>query len=71
VRQLCVCDTLPVDITTAILARWLTDPSSRDFELHELAVITAIISSSPQNLFLDQGVCVIDMSSTSPPPFKA
>ncbi len=28
--------------SSAILARWLTDPSSRDFELHELAVITAM-----------------------------
>jgi hypothetical protein len=33
--------------SSAILARWLTDPSSRDFELHELAVIIAVISSSP------------------------
>lgn len=26
--------------SSAILARWLTDPTSRDFELHQLAVIT-------------------------------
>jgi hypothetical protein len=32
--------------SSTILARWLTDPSSRNFELHELAVITAVISSS-------------------------
>jgi hypothetical protein len=34
-----------VDTTVAILTRWLTDPSSRDFELHKLAVITAVIYS--------------------------
>lgn len=28
--------------SSAILARWLTDPSSRDFELNELAVITGM-----------------------------
>ena len=28
--------------SSAILARWLTDPSSRDFELHELAVVTGM-----------------------------
>ncbi|GAA2783015.1 hypothetical protein [Saccharopolyspora taberi] len=28
--------------SSAVLARWLTDPSSRDFELHELAVITGM-----------------------------
>lgn len=28
--------------SSAILARWLTDPSSRDFPLHELAVITGM-----------------------------
>jgi hypothetical protein len=30
------------------LVRWLTDPSTRDFDLDELVVITAIISSSTQ-----------------------
>ncbi|GAB3162030.1 hypothetical protein GCM10027258_80220 [Amycolatopsis stemonae] len=28
--------------SSAILARWLNDPTSRDFELHELAVITGM-----------------------------
>ncbi|WNV83094.1 hypothetical protein [Umezawaea sp. Da 62-37] len=28
--------------SVAILARWLTDPSSRDFDLSELAVITGM-----------------------------
>jgi hypothetical protein len=41
-------DTLSFCDSSAILARWLTNPTSRDFELHELAVIIAVISSSPQ-----------------------
>ena len=32
---------MTVYITTAILLRWLTDPSSRDFDLEDLVVITA------------------------------
>lgn len=33
--------------SSAILARWLTEPASRDFDLDDLVVITGIISSSP------------------------
>jgi hypothetical protein len=31
--------------SAAILARWLTDPSSRDFALDDLVVITAMVGS--------------------------
>jgi hypothetical protein len=33
---------------TAILVRWLLDPSSREFDVGDLAVLIALISSSPQ-----------------------
>lgn len=48
--------------SSAILAHWLTDPSSRDFELHELAVVTGIISSSLPNFASDHRSYVEDMS---------
>lgn len=31
--------------STAILLRWITDPASRDFDLHELAVVVAMTGS--------------------------
>lgn len=34
--------------SSAIAARYITDPSSRDFALRDLAVIIALISSSSQ-----------------------
>jgi hypothetical protein len=29
--------------STALLLRWIHDPGSRDFELHEVAVVTAMV----------------------------
>lgn len=34
--------------SSAIITRYIKEPSIRDFELHELVVITGIISSSTQ-----------------------
>ena len=50
--------------SSAILARYLTEPDSRDFELHELAVVTGIISSSLPNFASDHRPYVEDMSLT-------
>lgn len=36
------CDSKIVYITVPIVARWLTEPSSRDFDLNALAVITGM-----------------------------
>ncbi|QFZ20519.1 hypothetical protein [Saccharothrix syringae] len=51
----------------AIAARYITDPSSRDFDLRNLAVITAIICSPFGPALVEQGLCVVDMSTTQSP----
>jgi hypothetical protein len=50
--------------SSAILTRYIKEPSIRDFELHELVVITANIFSSLQSWRSDQCFCVGDMSLT-------
>lgn len=37
-----VCDSKIVDITSALLVQWILNPSSRDFDLRDLTVITAM-----------------------------
>src|SRR6266704_420185 len=45
------CDSLTVYITTAVLLRWLEDPSSRDFDLSDAIILTAMVGDE----FADTG----------------